>query len=72
MCAVPSAEARDQLAPSGLRFELGVPVEVVEDVRRRRYEGPGTAPGEERIGRRAELTSEYLGPAMDALVRAYT
>ncbi|GAA3827330.1 nucleotidyltransferase domain-containing protein [Streptomyces phyllanthi] len=51
---------------------FGAPVEVVEDVRRRRYEGPGAAPGAEWLARRAQLTREYLGPAMDALVRAYT
>lgn len=51
--------------------DLGAPVEVVEDVRRRRYEGPGTAPGEEWTARRARLTREYLGPAIDTLVRDY-
>lgn len=53
---------------------LGAPVEVVEDVRRRRYDGdgPGTAPSEEWTARRAELTTAYLGPAIDALVRDYT
>ncbi|MFE9648667.1 nucleotidyltransferase domain-containing protein [Streptomyces sp. NPDC006365] len=50
---------------------LGAPVEVVEDVRRRRYEGPGAVPSEEWTARRAELTRAYLGPAIDSLVRAY-
>ncbi|WP_461060334.1 nucleotidyltransferase domain-containing protein [Streptomyces pseudoechinosporeus] len=50
---------------------LGAPVEVVEDIRRRRYEGPGAAPSEEWTVRRAELTRAYLGPAIDSLVRAY-
>lgn len=50
---------------------LGAPVEVVEDIRRRRYEGTGAAPNEEWTARRAELTRAYLGPAIDSLVRAY-
>ncbi len=50
---------------------LGAPVEVVEDIRRRRYEADGAAPSEEWTVRRAELTRAYLGPAIDALVRAY-
>lgn len=48
---------------------MGAPAEVVEDARRRRYEGPGDAPSEEWTARRAKLTREYLGPAIDALVR---
>ncbi|GGZ48172.1 nucleotidyltransferase domain-containing protein [Streptomyces bluensis] len=56
---------------------LGAPVEVVEDVRRRRYdsrgaapsEEPGEEPGEEWAARRSRLTREYLAPAIDALVR---
>ncbi|MGW0821257.1 nucleotidyltransferase domain-containing protein [Streptomyces sp. NPDC002845] len=51
---------------------LGAPVEVVEDVRRRRYNGPGPAPNERWTARRAELTRAYLAPAIDALVRAHT
>ncbi|NGO07443.1 nucleotidyltransferase [Streptomyces sp. HC44] len=51
--------------------ELGAPVEVVEDVRRRRYEGAWAAPSEEWTARRSELTRGYLGPAIDALVRAH-
>ncbi|MFI1734618.1 nucleotidyltransferase domain-containing protein [Streptomyces acidicola] len=50
---------------------LGAPVEVVEDVRRRRYESRVAAPGEEWTARRSWLTREYLGPAIDALVRDY-
>ncbi|MCX4909676.1 nucleotidyltransferase domain-containing protein [Streptomyces sp. NBC_00878] len=57
---------------------LGAPVEVVEDVRRRRYEEPGApveeprvpvpVPAQEWTARRAELTRGYLGPAIDRLV----
>ncbi|MEV6587206.1 nucleotidyltransferase domain-containing protein [Streptomyces acidicola] len=50
---------------------LGAPVEVVEDVRRRRYESRVATPGEEWTARRSRLTREYLGPAIDALVRDY-
>jgi hypothetical protein len=53
---------------------LGAPVEVVEDVRRRRYEEPGApapVPAQEWAARRAELTRGYLGPAIDRLVAAY-
>ncbi|BBC37441.1 hypothetical protein SGFS_087350 [Streptomyces graminofaciens] len=51
---------------------LGAPVEVVEDIERRRYEGPGDRPpSEEWTARRSALTREYLGPAIDALVRTY-
>ncbi|WP_320778245.1 nucleotidyltransferase domain-containing protein [Streptomyces sp. CRN 30] len=50
---------------------LGAPAEVVEDVRRRRYEGPGAAPDEAWTARRSELTRGYLGPAIDGLVRTY-
>jgi hypothetical protein len=51
---------------------LGAPVEVVEDIERRRYGTPdGPVPSEEWTARRSALTREYLGPAIDALVRAY-
>jgi hypothetical protein len=50
---------------------LGAPVEVVEDIRRRRYGQPPAAPAEGWTARRAELTRRYLGPAIDALVAAY-
>jgi hypothetical protein len=45
---------------------LGAPVEVVEDIRRRRYGEPGPA-----VENRAALTRGYLGPAIDELVAAY-
>ncbi|MEV0169904.1 nucleotidyltransferase [Streptomyces sp. NPDC050803] len=45
---------------------LGAPVEVVEDVRSRRYGNPAP-PTEEWTARRARLTRDYLGPAIDAL-----
>ncbi|MEU6350552.1 nucleotidyltransferase [Streptomyces sp. NPDC047072] len=45
---------------------LGAPVEVVADIRARRYGDPA-APVENR----AELTRAYLGPAIDALVASY-
>ncbi|MFH8470044.1 nucleotidyltransferase [Streptomyces sp. NPDC017991] len=59
---------------------LGAPVEVVEDIRRRRYPGPGTPLREIRetrevqewSARRGRLTRDYLGPAIDRLVAAYT
>lgn len=46
---------------------LGAPGEVVEDIRRRRY-GDFAPPAEEWTARRARLTRDYLGPAIDALV----
>ncbi|MFI6010621.1 nucleotidyltransferase [Streptomyces sp. NPDC051243] len=49
---------------------LGAPVEVVEDIRRRRYED-AAAPTGEWAARRAGLTRDYLGPAIDALVASY-
>jgi hypothetical protein len=45
---------------------LGAPVEVVEDIRGRRYGAPAP-PTEEWTARRARLTRDYLGPAIDAL-----
>ncbi|MFD9437019.1 nucleotidyltransferase [Streptomyces sp. NPDC060002] len=50
---------------------LGAPSEVVADIARRRYdEGAGPAdPGWPT--RRAELTRNYLGPAIDGLVASY-
>ncbi|WP_159775707.1 nucleotidyltransferase [Streptomyces sp. HM190] len=45
---------------------LGAPGEVVEDVRRRRYGQPGPV-----VPRRGELAREFLGPAIDDLVRVY-
>ncbi|MDO0915838.1 nucleotidyltransferase domain-containing protein [Streptomyces sp. DT2A-34] len=49
---------------------LGAPVEVVEDIRRRRYDD-AAPPAEEWAARRAGLTRDYLGPAIDALVASY-
>lgn len=51
--------------------ELGAPVEVVEDIRRRRYDERPTPVTEEWAARRGELTRTYLGPAIDELVAAY-
>ncbi|MGW5634609.1 nucleotidyltransferase domain-containing protein [Streptomyces sp. NPDC003832] len=45
---------------------LGAPVEVVDDIRRRRYGDPAP-PTEEWTARRARLTRDYLGPVIDAL-----
>lgn len=45
---------------------LGAPPEVVADIRGRRYGDPGPA-----VAHRAELTRNYLGPAIDELVAAY-
>ncbi|MFE6173848.1 nucleotidyltransferase [Streptomyces sp. NPDC056464] len=49
---------------------LGAPVEVVEDIRRRRYED-AAPPTEEWAAYRAGLARDYLGPAIDALVASY-
>ncbi|WP_328497073.1 nucleotidyltransferase [Streptomyces sp. NBC_00414] len=49
---------------------LGAPVEVVTDIRRRRYPGTG-APVQGWAARRGRLTRDYLGPAIDRLVAAY-
>ncbi|MFF9351955.1 nucleotidyltransferase domain-containing protein [Streptomyces sp. NPDC014734] len=49
---------------------LGAPAELVEDVRRRRYGGPGPVP-EGWIARRAELTRAFLVPAIERTVAAY-
>ncbi|KAA0931617.1 nucleotidyltransferase [Streptomyces apricus] len=54
---------------------LGAPGEVVADVRRRRYpeqEPAGPTPSGEWTARRARLTRDYLAPAIDRLVAAYT
>ncbi|MGW6738204.1 nucleotidyltransferase [Streptomyces sp. NPDC055013] len=52
---------------------LGAPAELVEDIRRRRYDGsaPPTPTGEWAT-RRAGLTRSYLGPAIDQLVTTYS
>ncbi|MGW7420729.1 nucleotidyltransferase domain-containing protein [Streptomyces sp. NPDC054813] len=49
---------------------LGAPVEVVEDIRSRRYDDPAP-PTEEWTARRARLTRDYLGPAIEALTASY-
>ncbi|WP_336112214.1 nucleotidyltransferase domain-containing protein [Streptomyces sp. PTD9-10] len=49
---------------------LGAPVEVVEDIRRRRY-GDRVPPTEEWTARRARLTRDYLGPAIEAFTDSY-
>lgn len=46
---------------------LGAPGEFVEDIRKRRYDDPAPPAGE-WAARRARLTRDYLGPAIDALV----
>ncbi|MFJ6660000.1 nucleotidyltransferase domain-containing protein [Streptomyces sp. NPDC091377] len=50
---------------------MGAPEEVVADVRSRRYGAPARAADEEWSQRRARLTRDYLGPAIDALVASY-
>lgn len=50
---------------------MGAPVELVEDVRARRYGGPARPAGE-WTARRAALARDYLGPAIDALVASAT
>ncbi|OQR63264.1 nucleotidyltransferase [Streptomyces maremycinicus] len=51
---------------------LGAPPEVVADIARRRYD-QGEGPADEGWpDRRAELTRDYLGPAIDGLVSSYT
>jgi hypothetical protein len=51
----------------GVLTELGAPVEVVDDIRRRRYGDPGP-PSPQWITRRAELTRTFLRPAIEQLV----
>lgn len=46
---------------------LGAPGDVVDDIRRRRYDD-AAPPAGEWVARRARLTRDYLGPAIDALV----
>ncbi len=50
---------------------LGAPAEVVEDIRRRRYDAAAPPPTDAWAARRAGLTRGYLGPAIDELVAAY-
>ncbi|MFI1026585.1 nucleotidyltransferase domain-containing protein [Streptomyces sp. NPDC020951] len=49
---------------------LGAPMEVVEDIERRRYGRPEQPDGP-WLDRRGELTRGYLGPAIDDLVKTY-
>ncbi|MFE6618631.1 nucleotidyltransferase [Streptomyces sp. NPDC057740] len=49
---------------------LGAPAEVVEDIRSRRYDA-AAPPADGWAARRAALTRDYLGPAIDGLVAAY-
>ncbi|MEU0672438.1 nucleotidyltransferase [Streptomyces sp. NPDC006172] len=51
---------------------LGAPVDVVDDVQRRRYGLPPVFTGEEWRVRRSALTRGYLGPAIDGLVEKYS
>ena len=50
---------------------LGAPAEVVDDIRSRRYDDHPAPPTEEWTARRARLTRDYLGPAIDALTASY-
>ena len=50
---------------------LGAPVEVVEDIRGRRYGAPATPRARPAVANRAERTRNYLGPAIAGLVAAY-
>ncbi|MFI9776206.1 nucleotidyltransferase domain-containing protein [Streptomyces sp. NPDC051956] len=54
--------------------ELGAPAEVVADIERRRYEGgpADTAPDPGWLARRAELTLDWLVPALDRTVAEHT
>ncbi|MFD0515224.1 hypothetical protein ACFQ0Q_42445 [Streptomyces aureus] len=51
--------------------ELGAPADVVADIERRRYGGgvAHTAPG--WLARRAELTLDWLAPALDRTIAAH-
>ncbi|MDX3752120.1 nucleotidyltransferase domain-containing protein [Streptomyces sp. AK08-02] len=51
---------------------LGAPVEVVEDIARRRYRQEGGPVDEGWRERRAGLTRDYLGGAIDRLVTSYS
>ncbi|MCT9004952.1 nucleotidyltransferase domain-containing protein [Streptomyces rhizosphaerihabitans] len=54
----------------GLLPGLGAPAEVVDDIGRRRY-GDAAPPTRAWARRRAELTRDFLGPAIDGLVTRY-
>lgn len=47
--------------------ELGAPIDVVDDIRQRRYGVPGSAT-EQWITRRAELTLAFLGSAIEQAI----
>ena len=51
----------------GVLAGLGAPPEVVADIGRRRYGGPGPVP-DRWPARRAELTRAFLGPAIDRVL----
>lgn len=51
--------------------ELGAPVEVVEDIARRRYDTDPVPADDTWAARRAALTRAYLAPAIDTLVTTY-
>ncbi|MFB7709004.1 nucleotidyltransferase domain-containing protein [Streptomyces sp. NPDC056105] len=52
--------------------ELGAPADVVADIERRRYEGGPADTDPEWLARRAELTLDWLAPALDRTVAAHT
>jgi hypothetical protein len=54
----------------GVLDQLGAPIEVVDDIRERRYGDPDPA-SEQWLTRRAELTLAFLGPAIDQVVATY-
>ncbi|MFB6675705.1 nucleotidyltransferase domain-containing protein [Streptomyces sp. NPDC056390] len=52
--------------------ELGAPADVVADLERRRYGGGVADTDPEWLARRAELTLDWLAPALDRTVAAHT
>jgi hypothetical protein len=54
----------------GVLNQLGAPIEVLDDIRQRRYGDPDPA-SEEWLTRRADLTLTFLGPAIDRVVATY-
>lgn len=54
----------------GVLNQLGAPIEVLDDIRQRRYGDPDPA-SEQWLTRRAELTLAFLGPAIDQVVATY-
>ncbi|MFE5688308.1 nucleotidyltransferase domain-containing protein [Streptomyces sp. NPDC056512] len=63
---ISKAEALDVLT------DLGAPADVVADVRRRRYEDGPADTDPAWLARRAELTLDWLAPALDRTVAAHT